>query len=163
LEAEPAAPSGAAKKKPKATVRRLLALVKHEHTPEKVKEIEQVVQELGDLSGIQDGAWPFINIDNPRVVRCLLEAGLSPEITDADQHSLLWQCAGSRECVDLLLQRSVKVDRRSGGDFETALMRAIYLEDIPAVQRLLEAERIRPCDWIGPSRTNWSPIRNCGS
>lgn len=140
FQAEPRAPSGAAKNKPKATIRSLLALVKHDHTPEKVKEIERLVKELGDLSGIEDGKWPFINIDNPRVLRCLLEAGLNPEMTDTDQHSLLWQCAGNRECVDLLLERGVKVDRRSGGnDFETALMRAMYLAEIPAVKRLLQA------------------------
>lgn len=138
-ELESTSPSGTTKKKPKATVKRLLALVKHDHTPEKVKDIEQVVKELGDLSDIEDGKWPFINIRNPRVLRCLLEAGLNPEITDTDQHSLLWQSAGHRECVDLLLERGVKVDRRSGGDFETALMRAMYLQDIPAAKRLLQA------------------------
>ncbi len=137
IEDEPAARRVAAKKRP--AIRQLVALVKHEHTPEKVKEIEQVVGELGDLSGIQDGEWPFINIDSPRVLRCLLDAGLNREMTDADQHSLLWQCAGNDECVDLLLERGARVDRRSGGDFETALMRAIYLEAIPAVMRLLQA------------------------
>jgi ankyrin repeat protein/predicted DNA-binding WGR domain protein len=139
IEDEPAVHRVAARKQPAATIRQLVALVKHEHTPEKVEAIEQVVRELGDLSGIKDGEWPFINIDSPRVLRCLLDAGLNREMTDADQHSLLWQCAGNHECVDLLLERGARVDRRSGGDFETALMRAIYLEAIPAVMRLLQA------------------------
>lgn len=130
---------GAGTKKPKTTIKDLLRLVKHDHTPTKVKEIEQAVRELGDLSGVQDGDWPFTNIQSPRVVRCLLNAGLNPEITDTEQHSLLWQCAGNKECVDLLLDRGVNVDRRSGGDNETALMRAIYCEEIPAVRRLLSA------------------------
>lgn len=131
-------PGIAAPKRPKATIRRLLALVKHDHTPEKVTEIEEVVKELGDLSGIQDGDWPFINIDNPQVIRCLLVAGLKPEIIDTDGHSLLWQCAGNREGIDLLVERGVNIHRRSGHDAETALMRAIYVEDIPAVSRLLQ-------------------------
>jgi ankyrin repeat protein/predicted DNA-binding WGR domain protein len=130
--------SGATRKKPRASIKQLLRLVNHDHTPEKIKEIEQVAKELNDLSGIQDGEWPFINISSPRVVHCLLEAGLNPEITDTDGHSLLWQCASSQECISLLAKHKVRIDRRSGGDNETALMRAIYLEDIPAVKRLLE-------------------------
>lgn len=138
FEAEPTSRSGAATKKPKATIKRLLRLVSHELTPEKVKEIEQVVKELGDLSGIQNGVWPFTNIRSPRVILCLLKAGLHPEMTDTDQHSLLWQCASNRECIDLLVEHGVNIDRRSGGEHETALMRAIYSEDIPAVSRLVE-------------------------
>lgn len=126
-------------KKPKATLKRLLRLMNHDLTPDKVEEILQVVGELGDVSGIQDGEWPFNNISSPAIVRALLQAGLNPEITDTEGHSLLWQCAGCPECVDLLLERRVNVNRRSGGDFETALMRAIYSESIPAVQRLLKA------------------------
>ncbi len=139
IEAEPTSKSRAAKKKPTATIKGLLRLVSHDHTPTKVKEIEQVVKALGDLSGIQGGEWPFTNIRSPRVVRCLLKAGLNPEITDTERHSLLWQCAGNQECVDLLLEHGVNVDHRSGGDHETALMRAIYVEDLPAVKRLLQA------------------------
>ncbi|MFN3153051.1 ankyrin repeat domain-containing protein [Bremerella sp.] len=126
------------KKKPKATIKGLLRLVNHDHTPKKIDQIEQAAKELGDLSAIEDGQWPFTNIDNPRVVECLLAAGLNPEITDTEMHSLLWQCAGSRECIDLLAKRGVNIDRRSGRDHETALMRAIFLKQIPAVKRLLQ-------------------------
>jgi len=141
LEAAPTAQAGGrAEKKPKATIRRLLALIKHDHTPAKVQEIEHVVTELGDLSGIQDGDWPFANIDSPQLVHCLLKAGLNPEITDTDHHSLLWQCAGNRECIDLLVEQGVNIHRRSGSDAETALMRAIYSEDLPAVKRLVQLE-----------------------
>lgn len=136
---EPTSQRLAAGKKPKATLKRLLRLMNHDLTPNKIEEILQVVAELGDVSGIRDGEWPFNNISSPAVVRCLLQAGLNPEIADTEGHSLLWQCAGSPECVDLLLERGVKVNRRSGGDFETALMRAIYSESVPAVQRLLKA------------------------
>ncbi|MDB5341497.1 MAG: / family protein [Planctomycetaceae bacterium] len=124
---------------PKATIKRLLRLVSHDLTPAKVKEIEQVVQELGDLGGIQDGEWPFTNIRSPRVVRCVLKAGLNPEITDTEGHSLLWQCATHTECIDLILEQGARVDRRSGNGVETALMRAIFLEAIPAVERLMQA------------------------
>jgi predicted DNA-binding WGR domain protein len=136
-EEETSAEGGAAKKESKSTVRGLLKLVRHDHTPETIKEMEQMVKELGDLSGIADGKWPFVNIDSPRLVRCLLEAGLNPEITDSEGHSLLWQCAGSRECVDLLAEYGVRIDRRSGGSFETALMRAAFCGEIAAVERLL--------------------------
>ena len=138
-EALPTTKKSVSKQKPKATIRRLLSLVQHDHTPEKMKEIKQVVKDLGDLSGIEDGKWPFINIRDPGILRCLLEAGLNPEMTDTDEHSLLWQCASDGECVEQLLEQGVKVDRRSGGEFETALMRAIYAEGIPAVKRLLQA------------------------
>ena len=161
-----------AAEKPKATIKRLLRLVKHDHTPDKVKEIERMAKELGDLSGIEDGQWPFTNIDNPRVVRCLLKAGLNPEMTDTEGQSLLWQCAASRECVDLLAEKGVTIDRRSGGDHETALMRAMYLEAIPAVERLIElgANPTVRLDWptksklesndklrkvVEKARTNW--------
>lgn len=139
LAVEPTPKSSGAIKKPTATIKGLLRLVNHDLTPAKVKEIEQVVKVLGDLTGIQDGKWPFTNISNPRIVRCLLKAGLNPEMTDTERYSLLWQCAGNEECVDLLLEHGVNVDRRSGGEHETALMRAIYLENIPAVTRLLKA------------------------
>jgi len=147
-ESEPAAPAegGAAEKKPKATIRGLLKLVRHDHTPETIEEMERMVKELGDLSGIEDGKWPFNNIDSPRLVRCLLKAGLNPEITDSEGYSLLWQCAGERECIDLLAEHGVDINRRTGNCFdfrtrvqgETALMRAVFCEDFPAVERLLQ-------------------------
>src|SRR5262245_6922563 len=45
----------ATRQKPRANLKQLLRLVNHEHTPEKIDEIEQVAKELADLSGIQDG------------------------------------------------------------------------------------------------------------
>jgi len=140
FEEEPTSQSVAVKKKPKATIKRLLRLVNHDHTPEKIEEMEQIIAALGDLSGIEDGQWPFNNIDSPRLIRCLLKAGLNPEIIDKEGHSLLWQCAGDLECVNLLVERGVRIDHRSGSgsDYETALMRAMFVEDIPAVKRLLQ-------------------------
>lgn len=129
----------AAGKTGKASLKKLIRLVNHTLTEEKVREIQQVIQELGDVSGIQNGEWPFNNLDSPAVVRSLLQAGLNPEILDTAGHSLLWQCAGSPECVDLLLERGGKVNRRNAGDLETPLMRAIYLESLPSVEKLLKA------------------------
>lgn len=130
-------------KKParKVTVRTLFKLMNLRHTPAVIKEIEGVVKELGDLSGIQDGQWPFSNIDSERLLRCLLNAGLNPEILDAKQHTLLYQCARSAECVDLLLKYDVDLERRSSPDEyrETALMRALFLKSLPGVKRLLAA------------------------
>jgi len=138
-DSEPSSRSGANQKQPKATVKRLLRLVDHEHTPEKIAEIEQVVKELGDLSGVKDGEWPFTNIRSAGLLRCLLKANLNPEITDTENQTLLWQCAGSVPCINLLLKQDVDIERRSGNERETALMRAIFLEQIPAVKRLIEA------------------------
>ncbi len=64
---------------------------------------------------------------------------MNPEITETDQHSLLWQCAGNRECIDLLVDQGVNIHRRSGSDAETALMRATYKGDEECVKRLLAA------------------------
>jgi len=135
----PPAAKGATGKTSKASLKKLIRLVSHTLTAEKIREIEQVVEELGDVSGIQDGEWPFNNLDSPAAVRSLLQAGLNPEIVDTAGHSLLWQCAGSAECVDLLLARGVNVNRRNGGDLETPLMRAIYLESLPSIEKLLKA------------------------
>ena len=104
--------SGSQKKNGKATVKTLFRLLNHDHTPAVIEQIEQVVQELGDLSGIQDGKWPFNNIRSERLLRCLLDARLNPEILDTEQQTLLWQCAGSAECVDLLVKRGVDLERR---------------------------------------------------
>ena len=124
--------------KPKPTIRTLLSLLKHDHTATKIKAIEKTAKQIGDLSGIQNGEWPFINISDARVLRCLLHANLNPEITDAEGHTLLWQCASSKECIDLLAKQGVDIDRRGGSPRETALMRAIFLEIIPAVKRLVQ-------------------------
>lgn len=123
----------------KPSIKQLFRLMKYEHTPEKIKEIEEVVRELGDLSGIKDGEWPFVNINSVRLLRCLLKAGLNPEITDTNNQSLLWQCARSSGCIDLLLKQGVDLERRNGEDRETALMRAIFLDSISGVERLLQA------------------------
>lgn len=134
----PASAKSEADKKPKASVKRLFRLFSHDHTPRKIKEIEQVVGELGDLSGIQDGEWPFRNITSVRLLRCLLKAGLNPEVTDREKNSLLYQCASSVPCINLLLKHGVDLERRSGPEDETALMRAMFLQSMPAVKRLID-------------------------
>jgi len=118
---------------------KLLRLLKLEHTPKTVKEIKQQVKEIGDFSEIADGEWPFTNIGNSQIIECVLRAGLNPEIADTDRHSLLWQCASSPECIAILAEHGVKIDRRRGPDGETALMRATYDGDEECVQCLLDA------------------------
>jgi predicted DNA-binding WGR domain protein len=128
-------------KKParKATVRTLFKLLNLRHTPAVVEQIVDVVKELGDLSGIQDGEWPFNNFDSEPLVRSLLNAGLKPEIVDTHNQTLLWQCAGSPDCIDLLLKHNVDLERISCCDREeTALMRALFIQSVPGVKRLLE-------------------------
>lgn len=142
-EESDSAPAGkTANQKPakKATVRTLFGLLRHDHTPAVIKEVEQVVKQLGDLSGIKDGEWPFNNIRSDRLLRCLLDAGLNPEILDTERQTLLWQCAGSAECVDLLVKRGVDIERRSRlNSRQTALMRALFVKSVPGVKRLLAA------------------------
>jgi ankyrin repeat protein len=142
--AKPAAvPPQQKKQGPKPTIKRLLRLMKHDYIPEGGEEYDQVAElitELGDLSGIQDGEWPHIDrFEDPRLLGALLDAGLNPEITDKKGGSLLRQCVGHPECIDLLVEQGVDIDRRSGRDDETALMRATYVGDEECVERLLEA------------------------
>src|SRR5262249_43770072 len=139
-DAAPAEKTVGQKSSGKSTVKSLFRLLKYDHTPTVIKEIEQVVKELGDLGGIQNGEWPFINIRSDRLLRCLLGAGLNPQIVDTDHNTLLWQCAGSADCIDLLLKHNVDLERRSGlDDKETPLMRALSAKSVPAVKRLLAA------------------------
>jgi len=137
---EPELPATDSKKakSAKTTVSQLIRLLKHDHTPQKISEIRSAIKNVGDLSGIADGKWPFINLGDAKLLRELLRAGLNPEISDKEGHSLLWQCASSKECIDLLAKHDVNIDRRSGHDGETALMRAIFVKSIPAVKRLCQ-------------------------
>lgn len=143
---EPASSSSGDQEKParKPNFKTLFRLMKTqrycEYALAVIKEIEATIKQLGDLSGIPDGEWPFINLTNAHILKCLLDAGLNPEILDTDRHTLLWQCASCAECVELLVQHDVDINRRSAtsaGD-ETALMRAIFIRSMPGVTRLLE-------------------------
>lgn len=122
----------------KASLSALLRAIQKEHTPQSVKEIKRLIQEAGDLSRIEDRKWPFINLGNAEVLQCLLDAGLRPEILDTEGQSLLWQCAIGPECIALLGKHSIDVDRRNGSEYETALMRAIYLNRPESVKQLLK-------------------------
>jgi predicted DNA-binding WGR domain protein len=125
------------RKKSKPTIKQLVRLIRHSHTPDKVSEIKQVLKGM-DLSSIKNGEWPFINIDNAQILDGLLKAGLNPEITDDNRQTLLWQCASSVPCINLLMQHNVNLERRSGSQAESALMRAMFCNSIPAVKRLIE-------------------------
>jgi predicted DNA-binding WGR domain protein len=144
---EPASPSSGGSDKParKPSFKTLFRLMKTQRycvfAPAVITEIEATVKQLGDLSGIQDGEWPFINLTNSRILKCLLDAGLNPEILDTDRHTLLWQCASDVECVDLLLKHNVDIDRPSScnGSQETGLMRAIFVKSASGVKKLLDS------------------------
>ncbi len=106
----------------------------------KLTRSNNLVTELGNVSGIQDGDWPTIDkFESPRLLSCLLEAGLNPEITDKGGNSLLSQCVTHPDSIDLLIEYGVNIDRRSGRDNGTALMRATWKGDQECVQRLLDA------------------------
>jgi ankyrin repeat protein len=125
--------------------------MKHDHITDEEDEVEEIVEvisELGDLRGIQDGEWPNIDqFESPRLLSCLLQAGLNPEILDQDGNSLLSQCVVHPDCIRLLIERGVAVDRRSGRDNMTALMRATYKGDQECVQRLLDAGADPPLEF----------------
>jgi ankyrin repeat protein/predicted DNA-binding WGR domain protein len=125
-------------KAPKSTLRELLRAIQKEHSPQTVKEVKRLIKEAGDLTQIEDRKWPFINVGNVEILECLLNAGLRPEILDTEGHSLLWQCASSAECIELLGKRSVDFNRRCGSDGETPLMRAIYLKRTEAIKKLIK-------------------------
>ncbi len=125
-------------KSSKASVKQLLRVVQQDHTPKTVAEIKRLINELGDLHAIEDGQWPFINLTDPEVLQCLLDAGLNPEVLDTERQSLLWQCASSPECIAMLVKRNVDVNRRSGARGETPLMRAIFLKESAAIQQLVK-------------------------
>lgn len=122
----------------KALLSALLRAIQKEHTPQTVKEIKRLIKEAGDLSRIEDRKWPFINLGNVEVLQCLLDAGLRPEVLDTEGHSLLWQCAIGPECIALLGKYSIDVNRRNDADYETALIRAIYLDRPESVKQLLK-------------------------
>lgn len=122
----------------KSSLSTLLRAIQKEHTPQAVKEIKRLIKEAGDLSRIEDRKWPFINLGNVEVLQCLLDAGLRPEVLDTEGHSLLWQCAIGPECIALLGRYSIDADRRNGSDYETALMRAIFLDRPESVKQLLK-------------------------
>ncbi len=122
----------------KASLSALLRTIQKEHTPQTVKEIKRLIEEAGDLSRIEDRKWPFINLGNAEVLQCLLDAGLRPDIVDSEGQALLWQCAIDPACIALLGKYSIDVDRRNGSDYETALMRAIYLERPESIKQLLK-------------------------
>lgn len=126
------------KKISKSSLRDLLRAIQKEHTTQTVKEVKRLIKEAGDLSEIEDRKWPFINLGNAEVLECLLQAGLRPEILDTEGHSLLWQSACSSECIELLGKWGVDLNRRSGSDGETPLMRAIFLKQTESIKKLVK-------------------------
>ncbi len=122
----------------KSTLRELLRTIQKELSPQTVKEVKRLIKEAGDLSQIEDRQWPFINLGNADVLKCLLNAGLRPDILDTEGQSLLWQCASSPECIEILGKCGVDFNRRCGSDGETPLMRAIYLKQAEAVKQLVK-------------------------
>ncbi len=125
-------------KTPKSTLRELLRTIQKKHSPQTVKEVKRLIKEAGDLSQIENRKWPFINLGNAEILECLLNAGLRPEILDTEGHSLLWQCASSPDCIELLAKCGVDFNRRCGSDGETPLMRAIYLKQAEAIKALVK-------------------------
>src|SRR5262245_57087720 len=93
----------------------------------------------GDLRFIRPGQFPFENLDDSRLLRLLLDAGLNPDLHDREGHSLLWLAAGHAACVALLLDRGVDVNLHNTEVYEeTALMRAAWFGDAKSARVLLE-------------------------
>lgn len=105
-----------------------------------IKEIKTELQACGnDLSMVKDGEYPHGNIYEPKLLRLLLDAGLSPETIDANGSSLLVQVAGHPKCLEILLKENVDVNRVCDCTFaSTALIRAARLGKYKSVKLLLD-------------------------
>ena len=125
--------------KPKPTIRTLLSLLKHEshgHKDQSDRENRKADRRLEWHSKWRMAIHQHFGRSCPA-----LPAPREPKPGDhrmPKDHTLLWQCASSKECIDLLAKQGVDIDRRGGSPRETALMRAIFLEIIPAVKRLVQ-------------------------
>lgn len=111
--------------------------------PEREQLFDQIKTELeacGDvLSKLDDGAYPYGNFNDPKLLRLLLNAGLRPETIDVKGNSLLIQAAGSPKCLELLLKAGVDVNRICDSSVaSTALIRAASLGKRKSVELLLE-------------------------
>jgi len=138
-----AARAGGTGKRPKPTIAQLLQRMERYYLSdecEDVEELEVLIEAIGDLSGVQNGDWPVVGrFESPRVLYALLEAGLNPELTDKVGKSLLCQCVMHPECIELLLECDVEIDRRSGPQARTALMEAACRMSGDSVELLLNA------------------------
>lgn len=103
---------------------------------------DQIKQELencgNDLSHVSDGEIPYMNFNEPKLLRLLLKAGLPAESLDVKGHSLLVQAAVSPKSIQLLLDKGVDVNRVcKSHDDSTALIRAARLGKRKSVELLL--------------------------
>ncbi|MFO0940620.1 MAG: ankyrin repeat domain-containing protein [Pirellulales bacterium] len=127
-------------KGPKPSLKKLLQLLKHDRILENefIEGLPEMIDALGDISGIQDGQWPAIyKFEDPQLLSKLLSAGLNPNIIDKKGHPILYQCAPHPDCISLLLKAGAdpnSLDR----DGESPLMRAAYVGEIDCVQALLD-------------------------
>ncbi len=97
-----------------------------------------MIEAVGDISGIKNGQWPAIDkFEDPQLLASLLNAGLSPDITDKKGNPILYQCASHPDCLELLLKAGADVDKTNSRG-ETAFMRATYVGDLDCVQVLLD-------------------------
>jgi len=111
--------------------------------PERDQLFDQIKVELeasgNDLSLLSDGEYPYGNLNDPKLLRLLLKAGLPPETTDVKGNSLLIQAAGNPKCLELLLKEGVNVNRVCDSYFaSTALIRAAHLGKRRSVEMLLD-------------------------
>ncbi|MEJ7593002.1 MAG: ankyrin repeat domain-containing protein [Planctomycetaceae bacterium] len=111
--------------------------------PERDQLFDQIKSELeargNDLSMVEDGEYPYGNLNDPKLLQLLLNAGLPPETTDMKGNSLLIQAAVNPKCVELLLKNGANVNRVCDSDIAaTALIRAASLGKRKSVELLLQ-------------------------
>lgn len=141
IDAEPATGKGKSQRKSggKPSWRRLFSMLDKDlydldASPKRVAA--EIEAQGGDLSGIEEGAFPFQNIRNVAVLRTLLDAKLDPDTVDVEGHPLLWLAAGHPACVDLLVKAGANLEQRTS-DRETALIRAVFVESKEGLRKLL--------------------------
>ena len=133
-----------AKKAVKHDPKNLLKLIDKGFRPPRAAGIEalfaaEIAQLGGDLSFLGPGLFPFVRLSDLKLLRLLLDAGLSPNLHDRDGHSLLWLAAGDAKCVTLLLDRGADVNLRNTLVYQdTALMDAASRGELKIVRLLLE-------------------------
>lgn len=115
---------------------RLLAKVERDQLFDQIKA--ELDSSGNNLSDVVDGEYPLGNFTDPKLLRLLLGAGLSPETLDEKGQSLLIQAAGNPKCLELLLKAGVSVNRVCNGYIATALMRAAMLGKRASTELLLE-------------------------
>lgn len=123
----------------KPSLKKLFRLLAKVERDQLFEQIRSGLEACGnDLSMVGDGELPYMNFNDPKLLRLLLKADLPAETTDEKGHSLLIQAVANPKSVELLLKKGVDVNRVCKCyDDSTALIRAARLGQLKSVEVLL--------------------------